>query len=165
MLTSCSPFCRESGAILLYLVDTYDKEHKISVSSPRDKATLNQWLFFQASGQGFVSSLYYCVGILTASLVYRPYFGQAAWFRGHHSEHLPSAIERYEKEARRVLGVLESVLSKQEYLVGGKLTIADISFVPYNTRLQPAILGENFKFEEEFPHTAAYVFPLSCVWQ
>lgn len=128
------------------------------MSSPRDKATLTQWLFFQASGQGFVSSLCSRVWMLTASLVCRPYFGQAAWFKGHHSEHLSSAIERYEKETRRVLGVLESVLSKQDYLVGGKLTIADISFVPYNTRLQPAILGENFKFEEEFPRTAAYVF-------
>ena len=47
-----------------------------------------------------------------------------------HPEKIPSAIERYEKELKRVLGVLESVLSKQEYLVGNKVTIADISLVP-----------------------------------
>ena len=42
----------ESSAILLYLVDRYDKEKKISVTDEKEKATLNQWLFFQASGQG-----------------------------------------------------------------------------------------------------------------
>ena len=49
----------------------------------------------------------------------------------YHPEKIPSAIERYQKEILRVLGVLESVLSKQEWLVGGKLTIADLSFIPY----------------------------------
>ena len=49
----------------------------------------------------------------------------------YHAEKIPSAIERYQKEIIRVLGVLESVLSKQEYLVGNKLTIADLSFITY----------------------------------
>jgi glutathione S-transferase len=47
-------------------------------------------------------------------------------------EKLPSAQERYQKEIIRVLGVLESVLSKQEWLVGNKFTIADLSFFPWN---------------------------------
>ena len=51
----------------------------------------------------------------------------------YHAEKIPSAIERYQKEIIRVLGVLESVLSKQEYLVGNKLTIADLSFITYVT--------------------------------
>lgn len=63
---------------------------------------------------------------------YSPYFGQLAWFRLRLLDELPSASERYEKETLRVLGVLESVLSKQEWLVGGKATIADISFIPWN---------------------------------
>ncbi|KAH8102250.1 glutathione S-transferase [Cristinia sonorae] len=124
----------ESGAIILYLLEHYDPEHKISVSSPTERASLSQWLFFQTSGQGV-------------------YFGQAHWFQHLHPEKLPSAIERYQKEARRILGVLESVLSKQEWLAGGKLTAADISFVPYNNILNPLILGEDFDFEKEFPHT------------
>lgn len=44
----------ESNAILLYLVDKYDKEHKISVTDEKDKYAMLQWLFFQASGQGCV---------------------------------------------------------------------------------------------------------------
>lgn len=47
---------------MIYLVDTYDKENKFGVSSAKDKALLNQYLYFQASGQG-------------------PYFGQAAHFK------------------------------------------------------------------------------------
>lgn len=47
----------------------------------------------------------------------------------YHPEKITSAIERYHKEILRVLGVLEGVLSKQEWLVGGKLTVADISFL------------------------------------
>ncbi|KAI0656170.1 glutathione S-transferase C-terminal-like protein [Cubamyces menziesii] len=103
----------ESNAILLYLIDKYDKENKLGVSDGNDKYTLLQWLFFQASGQG-------------------PYFGQVFWFKRFHPEHLPSVIERYQKETQRVYSVLESVLSKQEWLVGGKLTIADIAFITWN---------------------------------
>ncbi|KAH9833867.1 glutathione S-transferase [Rhodofomes roseus] len=103
----------ESNAILLYLVEKYDTEHKISVSVVNEKVHQLQWLFFQASGQG-------------------PYYGQATWFIRYHPEKIPSAIERYRKEVIRVIGVLESVLSKQDWVVGGKCTIADISFVPWN---------------------------------
>lgn len=53
----CSPLePRESNAILQYLVEKYDTEHKISVSSFEDKMHQLQWLFFQASGQGYVPS-------------------------------------------------------------------------------------------------------------
>ena len=101
---------RESDAIFVYLVDKYDPEHKISAVTEGDKFHQLQWLFFQASGQG-------------------PHYGQAAWFLRYHPEKIPSAIERYQNEMRRVLSVLESVLSKQEWLVGEKCTIADLSFV------------------------------------
>ncbi|KAI0659285.1 glutathione S-transferase C-terminal-like protein [Cubamyces menziesii] len=124
----------ESGAILLYLAEKYDKEHKLSVADEGDKFHLIQWLFFQASGQG-------------------PYFGQAVWFMRYHPEKIPSAIERYQKEILRVLGVLESVLSKQEWLVGGKLTIADLSFIPWNGAAIDFVLAgvESVNVEKEYP--------------
>ncbi|PSS08895.1 hypothetical protein PHLCEN_2v3385 [Hermanssonia centrifuga] len=99
----------ESDAILLYLSEKYDPERKVSVTVAEQQSQVIQWLFFQASGQG-------------------PYYGQAFWFK-HLSETIPSALERYQKEIIRVLGVLESVLSKSEWLVGGKCTIADLSFI------------------------------------
>lgn len=49
----------------------------------------------------------------------------------YHPEKIPSAIERYQKEVLRVLGVLNDVLSKQEWLVGDKCTVADLSLIPY----------------------------------
>jgi glutathione S-transferase len=83
-----------------------------------------------------------------------PYFGQAAWFKLFHSEKIPSAIDRYIKEIHRVLGVLEGVLSKQEYLVGGKVTVADLSFIPWNVFATSKVLGEDFNFDKEYPNVA-----------
>ncbi|KAH9934023.1 glutathione S-transferase C-terminal-like protein [Epithele typhae] len=105
----------ESGAIILYLADKYDKEGRLSPAQDdeRGRYALVQWLFFQASGQG-------------------PYFGQLGWFQRLHPEKLPSAIKRYENEVVRVFGVLESVLSKRAWLLGDKCTVADISFVIWN---------------------------------
>jgi len=49
----------ESGAIIEYLIETYDKEHKISFDfGTKESYEAKQWLFYQVSGQG-------------------PYFGQA----------------------------------------------------------------------------------------
>ena len=45
----------ESDAILLYLADKYDPERRLTVSDEKQKYSLVQWLFFQASGQGCVS--------------------------------------------------------------------------------------------------------------
>ena len=109
-LTSCD---RESAAILQYIVDKYDKEHKISIAPGTDEYYIQlQWLYFQASGQG-------------------PLFGQADWFTNYHPEKVPGAIERYTKEINRVFSVLESVLTKREWLVSNKATVSDFVFVTY----------------------------------
>lgn len=42
----------ESDAILLYLVENYDKTNKLAGSTPKEKSSIIQWLFFQSSGQG-----------------------------------------------------------------------------------------------------------------
>ncbi|GJE90989.1 glutathione S-transferase [Phanerochaete sordida] len=127
----------ESNAIIQYLVDRYDIAHKVSVAPGTDEYyTQLQWLYFQASGQG-------------------PYFGQIAWFIMMHPEKVPSVIERYRNEVRRVLGVLESVLSKQEWLVAGKPTVADFTFLPWND-IAEARLFESFDFAKEFPATAKW---------
>lgn len=104
----------ESAAIILYLVETYDKEGKISYDTVREKHQLNQWLAFQVSGQG-------------------PYWGQAVWFHLYHPDKVPSVLERYLKEIERTVGVLDSWLQKHEWLVGDKLRFADLSFVPYSS--------------------------------
>nr|AFN88461.1 glutathione transferase Ure2p5 [Phanerodontia chrysosporium]4F0C_A Chain A, Glutathione transferase [Phanerodontia chrysosporium]5O00_A Chain A, Glutathione transferase Ure2p5 [Phanerodontia chrysosporium] len=139
----------ESDAILLYIVEKYDPEHKFSVSTFDDKIIMTQWLFFQASGQG-------------------PYFGQAGWFLAvaPPEERNPTIAERYQKEILRVFGVLESVLSQRQWLVADKLTIADISFVIWNaTAVNLLVKGyKGFDFEKDFPsvhrwHTALITRP------
>ncbi|KAK4701522.1 glutathione S-transferase, partial [Phenoliferia sp. Uapishka_3] len=132
----------ESGAIITYLVEKYDTEHRISAATPEEKYKQLQWLFFQASGQG-------------------PYFGQAAWFKLFHSEKIPSAIERYEKEIGRVTSVLEKVLSQQPYLLGDKLTVADLAFISWNNFAFGALLPAEVDLKTQYPAVYAWHNKLS----
>ncbi|KAJ0310055.1 hypothetical protein COL516b_002561 [Colletotrichum fioriniae] len=91
----------ESGAIVEYLVETYDDTGALSLASREDRFLLKQWLHFQVSGQG-------------------PYFGQLGWFKLFHPEDVPSAKERYEEQTVRVLSVLDRALKGKKYLVGDK---------------------------------------------
>ncbi|EPQ56277.1 glutathione S-transferase [Gloeophyllum trabeum ATCC 11539] len=122
----------ESNAILLYLAERYDPDHTLSASTDADKYKQLQWLFFQASGQG-------------------PYFGQLGWFSWYHHEKVPSAIERYAAEAKRVLGVLDGELAKREWLVGDKYTIADLSFIPWTVTGATGLIP-GYDVSAEAPH-------------
>jgi len=122
----------ESGAIIEYLVETYDKQHKISFApGSKEYYETKQWLFYQVSGQG-------------------PYFGQAVWFTLYHPEKLPSAVDRYVNEIRRVSGVLDRVLQDKEFLVGGKFSYADAAFVTGYAIM--FLWADRFNLETEFPH-------------
>ncbi|GJE90966.1 glutathione S-transferase [Phanerochaete sordida] len=128
----------ESNAMLQYIVDKYDSARTISIAPGTDEYyTQLQWLYFQGSGQG-------------------PYYGQAGWFTFYHHEKILSVIERYRNEVRRVLGVLESVLSTQKWLVGDKMTAADISFVSWNAVAIEHFVDPGFNFEREFPAAARW---------
>ena len=85
-----------------------------------------------------------------------PYFGQAVWFDRLHHEKLPSAVERYRNETKRVTMVLNNVLSGKEYLVGDKCSYADLSFIPWAV-VAPMILGEEFDFAAEYPNYHAWL--------
>ncbi|OJT15255.1 Glutathione S-transferase 2 [Trametes pubescens] len=130
----------ESNAIVTYLVEKYDLDAKVSLKTFEGKITQLQWLMFQASGQG-------------------PYFGQAVWFIRSHPEKIPSAVVRYQKEVLRVFGVLEIVLSKQEWLVEGKYTVADLSFIPWTIAAVDGIIMrgyEGFDFAKDFPSVSKW---------
>ncbi|RPA90165.1 glutathione S-transferase [Choiromyces venosus 120613-1] len=127
----------ESGAIMQYIVQKYDKEHKLLFDNFEDNMRVEQWLMFQMSGQG-------------------PYYGQAAWFTRSHPEKVPSAVERYVKEIKRVLGVLDTWLADKEYLVGGRLSLADFAFVPWHEAL-PFLENEELNgWKKEFPNAGAW---------
>ncbi|KAJ3548982.1 hypothetical protein NM208_g740 [Fusarium decemcellulare] len=115
----------ESGAIIDYLIDTYDINASLHYTSLPEKYHTRCWEHFQMSGQG-------------------PYFGQKSWFSRFHPEKVPSAIERYSNEIRRVIQVIDSHLKKQgtNYLVGEKITYADLMFVPYARSIKMTIAPE-----------------------
>jgi glutathione S-transferase len=78
-------------------------------------------------------------------------------FNALHKEKLPSAIERYANEIKRVTGVLNSVLEGKDYLVGDKCTYADLSFIPWAAGA-PFALGEHkVDFEKEYPNYHAWM--------
>jgi glutathione S-transferase len=135
----------ESGAIIEYLIETYDTEQKISFKrGTKEYWHAKQWLFFQTTGQA-------------------PYFGQLSWFRKFHAEKLPSAIERYAKEVNRVSGVLETWLAAQKeefggekyegdgpWLVGNKLSYADLAFLSWQ-KIVLAICEKEDYVESDYP--------------
>lgn len=131
----------ESGAIYQYLIEQYDTEHRLSYTTLKERHLCNQWLHFQMSGQG-------------------PYYGQASWFRHLHPEKYPSAIERYDNEIRRILGVLETVLAAKpadaQWLVGDKMTFADMAFAPWNFRLSEVLTQPWDEVWAGFPHVRAW---------
>ena len=98
----------ESGAILVYLAERADR------FLPRDekgRSRVLQWLMFQMGGIG-------------------PMQGQAHVFYRYAPEHIPYAVERYQKETRRLYEVLERQLETHEYLAGD-LSIADFAAFPW----------------------------------
>ena len=94
----------ESGAIMLYLAE---KAGKLIPSDEKGRSRVVQWLMFQMGGLG-------------------PMMGQANVFTRYFPEKLPGAIERYQRESRRLLEVLDGHLAENEWLAGD-YSIADIA--------------------------------------
>jgi glutathione S-transferase len=127
----------ESGAIIEYLVETYDKQNNFNFASgSKEYYEAKQWLYYQVSGQG-------------------PYFGQAVWFTLYHPEKLPSVVDRYVNEIRRVSGVLNGVLQGKEFLVGGKYSYADASFVMWYA-IAP-LFADRINLATDFPALNAWL--------
>lgn len=99
----------ESGAILLYLAG---KTGKFLPEDVRGKYEALQWLMFQMGGVG-------------------PMLGQAHHFRIYAPEQIEYAVNRYTNEARRLYGVIDTQLSRHEWLAGDQYTIADIATFPW----------------------------------
>jgi GST-like protein len=94
----------ESGAILLYLAE---KTGRLMPSDEKGRSRVVQWLMFQMGGVG-------------------PMMGQANVFTRYFPEQLPSVIERYRRESRRLFEVLDGHLAHNEWLAGD-YSIADIA--------------------------------------
>jgi glutathione S-transferase len=94
----------ESGAIMIYLAE---KAGRLLPKHVKGRSTVIQWLMFQMGGIG-------------------PMIGQANVFYRYAPEKIPYAIERYQREVRRLFEVLDRRLEDNEFLAG-EYSIADIA--------------------------------------
>jgi glutathione S-transferase/GST-like protein len=94
----------ESGAIMLYLAE---KAGRLLPTDEKGRSQVIQWLMFQMGGVG-------------------PMMGQANVFARYFPEKIQPAIDRYQRESRRLFEVLDGHLASNEYLAGD-YSIADIA--------------------------------------
>jgi len=98
----------ESGAILLYLAD---RSGQLLPTEEKARSRVIQWLMFQMGGIG-------------------PMMGQANVFFRYFPEKIQPAIDRYQHEGRRLLGVLDGQLAGRDYICDD-YSIADIAAWPW----------------------------------
>lgn len=96
----------ESGAILTYLADRHGK---FLAPSGAARWQAIQWLHWQIGGLG-------------------PMLGQLGYFSKQDDAF---ALERFTREAERLLGVLDTQLGRAQYVAGDEYTIADIACYPW----------------------------------
>ncbi|KAI0198815.1 glutathione S-transferase [Astrocystis sublimbata] len=73
-----------------------------------------------------------------------------------HPEKITSVQDRFNNECKRQLAVLDSVLEGRDWLVGEKVTYADLAFVPWNDILHQCIpMAEADRFKD-FPNVKAW---------
>lgn len=113
----------QTGAILQYLADTYDKEHKFSYpAGTAEYYKTLEYLIFQVSENG-------------------PIQGQANHFAVFAKEKVPYGINRYITDTKRIYGVYEDILSRNKandskYLVGDRYTVADFALFTWTGALK-----------------------------
>jgi GSH-dependent disulfide-bond oxidoreductase len=98
----------ETGAILIYLAE---KSGQLLSTNFRKRSTTLQWLVWQVAGLG-------------------PMHGQAHHFVRYAPEGEDYGVQRYTKEARRLISVMEFRLRQTEYLAED-YSIADIACWPF----------------------------------
>ncbi len=98
----------ESGAILIYLAE---KTGRLLPSECKARSRVMQWLMFQMGGVG-------------------PMQGQANVFTRYFPQTIPAAIQRYQRETRRLYEVMNGHLRQHDYLAGD-YSIADIATWPW----------------------------------
>lgn len=99
----------ESGAILQYLAE---KTGRFLPTDLRGRTATLEWLYWQMAGLG-------------------PMTGQYGHFNVYAPEKIPYAIDRYTREANRLLGVLDKRLQGRAFIVGDDYTIADMACYPW----------------------------------
>ena len=127
----------ESGAILLYLAE---KTGKLLPKDPALRMETIQWVFFQMGGVG-------------------PMFGQFGFFYKFGGKDFEDKrpLERYQNEAKRLLGVIEQRMNGREWFMGDEFTIADLAIFPWVRSLREGYGAAEVLGLDELPNTKAWV--------
>ncbi|KAF3925205.1 Glutathione-S-transferase [Dactylellina cionopaga] len=135
----------ESAAILQYLAEIYDPDHKFSGKNLQERTDINAWIAFQISGQA-------------------PMQGQLFWFSfdtlhlAKYKEKAPDHIlTRFREEITRIYGILDAQLEKQknkgsDWIVTDRLTIADVAWITWSRLIGPTGLDL-----EKLPNVKAWL--------
>jgi GSH-dependent disulfide-bond oxidoreductase len=110
----------DSNAILLYLAEKSGQF--LPPNTPAARGPMLSWLMFVASGIG-------------------PYSGQAVHFRHAAPEPKEYALNRYDFEAWRHWGILNSHLEKQSFMLGDDYSLVDMAVWGW-ARVAPYVLGD-----------------------
>jgi GST-like protein len=121
----------ESGAILVYLAE---KTGQFLAPLGAARAKTLEWLFWQAGGLG-------------------PMAGQLNHFAAKAPEKLAPAIDRFAKEVRRLMTVLDRRLAEAPYLAGDDYSIADMACYPWVV----SVMTRHIKFAPEAVPTVPHV--------
>jgi len=112
----------ESGAILIYLGEKYNKFYEL-----KDRHIINQWLMAQMGTIG-------------------PMIGQHHQFHHYNPGKSEFGEERFFKITKRIYSELDERLGLSKYLAGENYTIADIATWPWIARHEWHDIGlENYK--------------------
>lgn len=99
----------ESGAILLYLAEKYQR---FLSTDPVQRYAAVQWLMFQMSAVG-------------------PIMGQLNHFKGRANPNDTYTLQRFGTEVQRIHTVMEQHLTDHDYFAGTQYSIADMAVFPW----------------------------------
>ena len=125
----------ESGAILIYLAEKHDMFLPADITK---RMGVLQWLMWQMGGFG-------------------PFLGQAHHFNRFATQSVPYAKQRYNNEAKRLWGVLNTQLAEHEF-VAGEISIADFAIYPWAMRHEWQLIDLT-----EFPHVLRWTKKLQTI--
>lgn len=135
----------ELGAIILFLVSKHLRENgecALWLDNLVEQLQILSWLFFQTSGHA-------------------PMIGQALHFRYFHLCPVPSAVERYTDEVRRVYGVIEMALAERREALIMDLDVENAA--AYSAGTTPLLQSRYFEYPVWLVGDRATVADLSFV--
>lgn len=130
----------ESGAILMYLADKFDKDGVFMPKEHPARAECMSWLMWQMGSAPFIG-------------------GGFGHFYNYAPVHIQYAIDRYTMETKRLLDVLDKHLATNgPYICGEQYTIADMAIWPWCGQLLMGRLYNASEFieAEKYTHALAW---------